>query len=76
MHNQPLLATVRAIRYLLPLLTEQQRTRLGQLAIDNGISVREYLGRLAARHGMWQWVEVSERRPLSQWPIAFGEEIR
>lgn len=50
-------ATTKAVTILLQSMTPQQRVALGQAAIDNQISVKEYVGALAAKNGLWHWIE-------------------
>ncbi len=38
-------------------MSPQERVALGQAAIDNQISVKEYVGELAAKNGLWHWIE-------------------
>jgi hypothetical protein len=50
-------ATTKAVTILMQSMSPQERVALGQAAIDNQISVKEYVGELAAKNGLWHWIE-------------------
>jgi hypothetical protein len=61
-------ASSEAMALLWDKMSRQQYRQLGEAAIRRGMSAKEYVGSLAARHGLLHWIEPEDRPLIRQQP--------